>query len=315
MRIKTIVTFLVLNVLLVLFALPCFAAVPYTVNIQMKPMSVHSNDFYIQKVIDGRMNKSSIGFVQTGVSNNQVPAYLAGNLADVFQSFLNLSFPVDNTKIPIIVVFDQLSVSEKEGPSGEYAMAEVKMKFFKAADNKVGKVFETEAFSENRSLWDVTKYHDANIRKAIEKCFTEFISSNWKTADVNWEEQGNFESALLNKQKAQLTKIEIIRIPHGMQVVYQGHLLTLDELDDQLSKIPETLPEIAKAKSYISSIHTLALGGYTIIGFNVGEAIGGKGVTWQLSIWGLSSILLANHLGKLMVEHYEKAIEIYNAGI
>ena len=162
----------------------------------MQPMSVHSNDFYIKKVLDGRSNRSNIGFIQAGVTNYQVPAYLDGDFVEVFQTYFNLNFPVDNGKIPIIIVIDRLRVSEREQFSGEYARAEIKMEFFKTANNKVGKVFETEVFSDIRSGWDVTKYHEVNIRSAIEKCLSSFINSKWNTIEVNWVEQSTFENTL-----------------------------------------------------------------------------------------------------------------------
>jgi hypothetical protein len=252
MKMKIIATLSVLSAALILFAIPCFAAASYTVDLQMKPMSVHSDDFYVSEILDGRTNKSSIGFVQAGISNKQVPAYLGRDLADVIQSLVNLSFPADDTKIPVMVVIDRLRVSEKEEPSGEYARAEVKMGFFKVEADKVGKVFETEAFSDIQSHWDVTKYHEANIRNAVEKCFASFIHSNWKTAEVTWENQSDFESALLNESKTQLVKIGIIEASRGIQFVYQGNRLTMSELDEQLSNVPETFAEIGKAKSYMS---------------------------------------------------------------
>jgi hypothetical protein len=45
----------------------------------------------------------------------------------------------------------------------------------------------------------------------------------------------------------------------------------------------------------------------------------GKTAAMRLSVWTwgicISSLLVANHLNKLMEEHYKKAVEIYNAGI
>lgn len=194
-RIKTMVVCVFIFVLF-LFALPCFSIVSYIIKLQMQPMSVHSNDFYIKKVLDGRSNRSNIGFIQAGVTNYQVPAYLDGDFVEVFQTYFNLNFPVDNGKIPIIIVIDRLRVSEREQFSGEYARAEIKMEFFKTANNKVGKVFETEVFSDIRSGWDVTKYHEVNIRSAIEKCLSSFINSKWNTIEVNWVEQSTFENTL-----------------------------------------------------------------------------------------------------------------------
>lgn len=195
-KIKTKVVSTFLFVLLFLFASPCFSIVSYTIKLQMQPMFVHSNDFYIKKVLDGRSDRSNIGFIQAGVTNYQVPACLDGNLVEVLQTYFNLSFPVDNGKTPIIIVIDRLRISEREQFSGEYARAEIKMEFFKTVDSKVGKVFATETFSDIRSSWDVTKYHEENIRNAIEKCLASFIQSNWNSVEVNWKDESTFESIL-----------------------------------------------------------------------------------------------------------------------
>lgn len=196
MKIKTILAFTVLIVSIFSYALPCFSADSCIINLQMQPMSVHSNDFYIKKVLDGRSDKRNIGFVQIGALNFMVPANFADDLVNVFQAYFDVCFPVNNSKMPIIIVVNRLKVSEIEQLTGEYARAEIKMEFFRTANNKVGKVFEAEAVSDMRSGWDVTKYHEANIRCAIEKCFTSFINSKWNTVEVNWVDQNTFENNL-----------------------------------------------------------------------------------------------------------------------
>jgi hypothetical protein len=190
----------VISLLLLLLTLPCYAADSVTINLKMLPMSIQDNSFYITQVIDGRIEKNDIGSVQVGLFNKKVPEYLANDFTMSIQSYVNNCFVVDNKKTPILIIIDELKISESEG-IGEFARAKAKIEFYKTSNGKVGKLFETEATVEKRSFLDVTEYHEENIRNVIEKCFVSFINSNWNEIEVVWEDQSKINEMIVNNQK------------------------------------------------------------------------------------------------------------------
>lgn len=180
--------FFVFSLLVLLIPIPCFATKTYKVDIKMLPMSIQDERFYVDQVIDGRFDKRYIGTAHVGLFNNRVPAVLSDDLSSTILSLLNMTFTADETKTPIIIVIEELRVSERESITGEYGKAEAKIRFYKKSGEKIGKLFEVMEFIEKVSHWDVSKFHEENIRKVIEKCLISFIESDWENADVQWED-------------------------------------------------------------------------------------------------------------------------------
>lgn len=146
MKSKFIVCLVVLNLLFFLHTSSCLAANPYRIALKNVPMSVTNDHFYVKTVIDGRMDKSGLGTVQCGIFNKKVPADFKGDFINVIQSYLETTFKMAETKVPIVVKINILRVVEEEAIEGEISRAEAKMAFYKMNEAKLGKVYETEAY-------------------------------------------------------------------------------------------------------------------------------------------------------------------------
>lgn len=110
-----------------------------------------------------------------------------------------------------------------------------------------------------------------------------------------------------------LQKIEIKKTALGNQYYYKDIPLTMTQLDQQLKKVPETEPEIKKAKGFfVSSIVFAGAGGY-LIGYQLGTAAAGRDPKWEQAGYGVVSIVLGGYCAKQADKHYEKAVEIYNS--
>jgi hypothetical protein len=91
--------------------------------------------------------------------------------------------------------------------------------------------------------------------------------------------------------------------------------LTMAQLDQQLKKVPETEPEIKKAKGFlVSSIVFAGAGGY-FIGYQLGTAAAGGDPKWEQAGYGVVSIVFGGYCAKQADKHYEKAVEIYNSHV
>lgn len=317
MKFKSGIRFLVITQLLILFSLPCFAKDldSFSVNLPAQPMSISDNRFYIQEVIDGRIDQSNIGFVMVGAFNKKVPSYLAGDFKNTLKSYFDTSFNPSSDKTPIIIKIAKFEISESTRINGEFSRAEIEMEFFKTSEGKIGKLFETEAFVEKVSFLDVTEYHEENIRNVFEQCFKSFIDSNWETTEVVWEEKTSVEKVIANEESKVLS-IVVKKSSSGNLYYYGESQLTYEQLEVKLKTVPETIPAIKKAKRYSRFVPFFAFTGGFLIGYPLGEAIGGtEEPSWDLAVTGVIGLFLGNRFMKLTDKHYEKAVEIYNTNI
>lgn len=315
MKFKLEICLLVTTLLLILLSLPCLADDSFIVSLQMQPMSISDNRFYIQEVIDGRIDQSNIGFVMVGAFNKKVAAYLAGDFKNTLQSYFDTSFSPSSDKTPIIIKIAKFEISESTRINGEFSRAEIEMEFFKTSEGKIGKLFETEAFVEKVSFLDVTEYHKDNIRNVFEQCFKSFIDSNWETTEVVWEEKTSVEKVIAN-QEPKMLSIVIKKTTSGNLYYYGDNQLSYEQLETKLIMVPESIPEIKKAKRYSRFVPFFAFTGGFLIGYPLGEAIGGaEEPSWDLAVTGVIGLFLGNRFMKLTDKHYEKAVEIYNTNI
>lgn len=313
MKFKPEICFFVLTLLLLFLSLPCIADDLFTVNLPAQPMSISDNRFYIQEVIDGRIDQSNIGFVMVGAFNKKVPAYLAGDFRNTLQSYFDTSFSHSSDKTPIIIKITKFEISESNRINGEFSRAEIEMEFFKTSEGKLGKLFETEAFVEKVSFLDVTEYHEDNIRNVFEQCIKSFIDSNWEATEVVWEEKTSVEKAIAN-QEPKMLSIVIKKTASRNLYYYGDNQLSYEQLEAKLNMIPESIPEVKKAKRYSRFVTFFASTGGFLIGYPLGEAIGGaEEPSWDLAATGVIGLFFGKRFMKLTDKHYEKAVEIYNS--
>jgi hypothetical protein len=117
--------------------------------------------------------------------------------------------------------------------------------------------------------------------------------------------------ALVSAEDGVLPKIEVEKTAWGIQFFCSGKRLYGAELVKQLQKVPQTEPEIRSAKHCrMASMFFNGAGG-----FMFGYSIGSSDDDPELIVIGLVSNGIGFYFARKGGQHYEKAVEIYNANI
>jgi hypothetical protein len=145
-----------------------------------------NQQFYLQGVLDGRTEKSDIGFITKGPFNKRIPAKFSGSLEDAFFSYLNFALSKDSTKTPIVMKVMNFQISEREDGTDEIGKAELQVIFYVSDKEKLAKVFQTEAVAEEKGA-DISLSHERRIRKVLESVLMSFNNSAWKETPLNYE--------------------------------------------------------------------------------------------------------------------------------
>lgn len=172
------------------------------VTLKNEKLDLPNANFYIADVIDSRVEKDNIGVAMTGVFNIKRPVQMKGGLKDSLLEYFNCSLPKTEGKTPIILNISEFVVTEQTRASGEYAIADVAMSFCLVKDDTIGEVYSTHAHKEKRSLWDVTTFHEHNIRAALNDCVISFASGKWSEQNVAFVDRETFEYDMATKQFA-----------------------------------------------------------------------------------------------------------------
>jgi len=188
--------------LVLLFSLFSFlkmSAQSETVVIKKSLLRLPNQQFYLINVLDGRTDKSEIGFFTQGPFNKRVPANFGGTLEDAFSSYLNFALSKDSTKSPIVMKVINFKISEREDGAEEIGKAELKVEFYVSDKDKLAKVFQTEAVAEEKGA-DISLSHERRIRKVLENVLMAFNNSAWQETSLVYEP--------MSLVKAQLTEVK-----------------------------------------------------------------------------------------------------------
>lgn len=164
--------------------------------IKLKDIKVDISDtnFYIEDVIDSRVNKNDIGTAMTGIFNKKIPVQLEGGLKESLLKFFSHSLPKSDNKIPIIVNILNLQVEEKTKFSGEYAEAEIEMGFCLKKGDMIGQIYQVRSFTQKQSFLDVTPYHEPNIRWILSDCLKSFVNHKWNEDNITFKDMKIFKT-------------------------------------------------------------------------------------------------------------------------
>jgi hypothetical protein len=186
--------------LFVFFISPAFA-----IEIQLEPISVlpGNYNFYISEIIDMRTETGPIGFGYTGMFNSKETIELLPNTIAALENYLK-AIPQDTiNKTPIILGVKKLFAYEKTGAFSENAYIESHFSFFSRTDsNNLILLFEMPLTYKKGGM-DVTKYHNYNIRYAVDKSLYDFNNSSWQ----NVLQSGDTVQITSVQQKGIATKI------------------------------------------------------------------------------------------------------------
>jgi hypothetical protein len=166
------------------------------VTLKLVPFNLKDSRFYIKEIIDGRTEKDNIGYVNA-CGNQKKPITLSGDFQISLQALCDLTFVKDNVKTPIVIKINVLQVGESNGLH-LYNKAMAKVAFYEEKDGKLGKLFETESYTEIKG-WSIFEPNERNIREVLEECVKNFMASNWESVTPQWEDRVQVTSQSLEK--------------------------------------------------------------------------------------------------------------------
>jgi hypothetical protein len=141
-----------------------------------KEVYLKLDNYYVSNVVDARAEKNELGITHTGMANNREKVYFKKGIGYEFLKYIRFAVDMDTNSKPIILVVEELKISEKINFSNETATALLKMSFLIEQDNGYVKIFETtQTVEETKS--DATATHESRIRQVIHLCLQKFMSS------------------------------------------------------------------------------------------------------------------------------------------
>ncbi len=153
------------------------------IALRLIPFGIVDSRFYVKEVIDGRKDKSSIGYRD---KESQKPLALWGDFRTSIQALSDISFRKEPDKIPIVIKINVLRLSASRGLN-QYVKAEAKVAFYREKDGRLGKIYEAESYDETIDPY-FAEYYGINIWNAMEKCFQLFATADWEAIEPEWED-------------------------------------------------------------------------------------------------------------------------------
>lgn len=147
----------------------------YEISLIHEKIDLPSRKFYIDSVVDNRIDKKNIGIVQKGLFNTKYPAQLKNGLSNSLQEYLNYLLPKEEDQIPVTIKVNKFEISELTRVADEFGFADISFEFYHVNDL----LFACNQHIEVTSM-DVTRLHEENIREVVKKSLIEFSKSDWQ---------------------------------------------------------------------------------------------------------------------------------------
>lgn len=129
--------------------------------------------FLVTQVVDGREDKSNIGWVQKGLGNVRRNAVVPRGIArEMYESLLRNNV-MDANGPKTIIRIDYLAISEQTKASSETAKAEVVLDLFLLKGDSAKFIARRHSTQESRGM-DVTSKHPRNIVEAFDEILAAF---------------------------------------------------------------------------------------------------------------------------------------------
>ncbi|MEO9964355.1 MAG: hypothetical protein ABJF11_01120 [Reichenbachiella sp.] len=156
----------------------------YKISMSEVRQPITFKSYNIINVIDGRKDKTTIGFVQKGMANKKVNAVFSNGLNTEVYSYVKRSLPLNLEIKPIVVRVNYLKISELTRASSERAFVKLGIDFLIKQDTTYLLLLNSKSSIESKGL-DVTKQHPENIALAIKKCFEKLDKIDLDSLDLD----------------------------------------------------------------------------------------------------------------------------------
>jgi len=196
--------------LIALFACYTLQAQEYYIKLKHEPIIIPGQNFYITEVVDGRLNQTDIGFVQTGAFNKKVRADFEHGLATELTDYFRTCQTVFSNFEPILLRVTYLDIYEKT-TFNELGRVDIRVEFYRVVDDMVIKIYQADAYEEEYGM-DVTKGHEKRIRKVLTRCLNDFAKSG-VTREIPLVQTENEEAIPKEPQSGWMAQEELEQTP------------------------------------------------------------------------------------------------------
>lgn len=145
-------------------------------EISLLPETIHLTDrkFYIDAVIDNRIDKKHLGIIQIGIFKTKYAVQLENGLSNSLQDFFDYAIPRSNGQIPIILKIKKFNVSEGLNVAGDKEYANLSLEFYNG--NKL--LYSSSHYLDISGKYE-TRLNEEVIRGAFRKSLIDFNNSGW----------------------------------------------------------------------------------------------------------------------------------------
>lgn len=152
----------------------------YTVYLPIQSseeIKLENREFYIEKVIDSRKDKTKIGTVIQGLNGKTKPADFSASFELVISTYYKKVIPLNKKQLPVSIVINEFEISESIEDSLNIAKAKISAAIY-FRENKLSDTIIVSLF---KSKEDVTIHHGENICDALSQIVKQFHQTEWKS--------------------------------------------------------------------------------------------------------------------------------------
>lgn len=148
----------------------------YEINLANETIDLNNRMFYIESVMDDRIEQANIGSIRHGLMDSYHPVVLKDGVSNSLQRFFSESLPKGNAQIPIHIKVNRLKIGQTKSGTNELGFVDLVLDYY----------YEKKFVYSNKQHLEVTDYdvmklHEVNIREALKKSLLEFSKSEWLT--------------------------------------------------------------------------------------------------------------------------------------
>lgn len=140
-----------------------------------------SIDYFVMDILDGRELQSAIGMVKSDQEDEVILIDFVSGFQNELTKYFHLVYPKEEGKIPVILYFKKLWVSEVTKDGMTFSKCEISMVFLTSKKQKF-----YECFHENEmKLVSVQETHSGNIIETLNKCLHYLVDSDIRNSYYN----------------------------------------------------------------------------------------------------------------------------------
>ena len=150
-----------------------------SIAIELSPDSALTGfDFTCSQVIDGRYNKNNIGQIYR--DRKKIEIHFINEFTEHLKSSTDKLLPHSTEKIPLVLIFKELSVFEKIDISHKYGTCNVKIEIAKQVDLSL---YSLGIFSSTitATKGNIQYTHGKRVIESITECLKKFDKTKWRS--------------------------------------------------------------------------------------------------------------------------------------